>query len=104
MFVSLGRTQCSVPMPGDTPCVQVTQRQIATVAQGGVVDGSVVRPLGVGPAGDSKDNRLRVVITEGRNREVRQLCAGAGIDAAGLKRIRIGGYKMARELGVGQYR
>lgn len=68
------------------------------------VDGVRVVPVGVGLVGTGAERRLRVVVAEGRNREVRSLCAAAGLDVKTLRRVRVGGMRMPRELGPGQYR
>lgn len=36
--------------------------------------------------------------------QVRELVAAAGLDVAALKRVRVGGYRLPRELGIGQVR
>ena len=36
--------------------------------------------------------------------QVRELVAAAGLDVAALKRVRVGGYRLPRELGIGQAR
>ena len=35
---------------------------------------------------------------------MRELVAAAGLDVAALKRVRVGGYRLPRELGIGQAR
>jgi 16S rRNA U516 pseudouridylate synthase RsuA-like enzyme len=48
-----------------------TRRQLETIAAGCEVDGAFVTPVAVAPVKESgQKNRLRVVISEGRNREV----------------------------------
>jgi len=78
------------------------------VASGGVVDGTVVRPVAAGVFRDSGSPgaaaKLRVIVSEGRNREVRKLCENAGLDVKTLRRVRVGGLKLPRSLGPGQYK
>lgn len=48
-----------------------TRRQLETIAAGCEVDGAFVTPVAVAPVKEpGQKNRLRVVISEGRNREV----------------------------------
>ncbi|MDQ3809019.1 MAG: pseudouridine synthase [Chloroflexota bacterium] len=64
----------------------------ATVARGGVVleDGMVLpRDVKVRPLGDGKWE-FEVTIAEGRNREVRRLCAALGLSVERLVRVRFG--------------
>ena len=48
-------------------------------------------------------NRILVEVVDGRNREVRVLCADAGVDVKNLKRTRVGGLRMPKELPLGKY-
>ncbi|KAK9798576.1 hypothetical protein WJX73_000978 [Symbiochloris irregularis] len=80
-----------------------TARQLDTIAAGCEVDGAFVAPASLSLVTDQR-NKLRIVVSEGRNREVRRLVENAGLDVGSLKRVRIGGYRMERELGLGQYK
>lgn len=51
----------------------------------------------------SKRNRIRVIVSEGRNREVRNIVEQAGLDVKVLRRIRVGGYRIPRDLAFGKY-
>ena len=55
------------------------------------LDGEAVRPAGVQILGD---NRLAVTIHEGKNRQVRRLCAKAGLTVHRLVRVREGKMKL----------
>jgi len=82
-----------------------TRAQISEMAKGTDVDGAHVVPVRVetmGADGGPK-NRILVEVVDGRNREVRILCANAGIDVKNLKRTRIGGLRMPKELPLGKY-
>ncbi|OWZ17100.1 Ribosomal large subunit pseudouridine synthase F [Phytophthora megakarya] len=48
-------------------------------------------------------NQLRVVLTEGKNRHIRRMCEHVGLQVMALKRVRIGGVKLA-SLPIGQWR
>ena len=83
-----------------------TRADLDAIAAGSEVDGVAVRPVAVfAPAVVAGDplsrRRIRVVIAEGRNREVRRLAAAAGHDVVGLKRTRVGGLKLPKGLGLG---
>lgn len=68
--------------PGDPPAVKRLRRGAF------IAPGQFSRPVSVAPAGH--ENRLKLVITTGRNREVRRLCSICGLKLAGLERIRYG--------------
>ena len=53
-----------------------------------IARGQFSRPLTVARAGG--DERLRLVIATGRNREVRRLCSACGVNLTGLERVRYG--------------
>ena len=64
------------------------------------VDGAQVR---LGPEKDGV-TRLNVVIRQGKNRQVRRMCAGAGLKVLRLKRVREGGLCLDRGLAPGRWR
>nr|AAC28994.1 unknown protein [Arabidopsis thaliana] len=47
--------------------------------------------------------RLRIVVHEGRNHEVRELVKNAGLEVHSLKRVRIGGFRLPSDLGLGKH-
>lgn len=51
----------------------------------------------------SKRNRIRIIVAEGRNREVRNIVEAAGMEVKVLRRIRVGGYRIPRDLGFGKF-
>jgi 23S rRNA pseudouridine2605 synthase len=55
-------------------------------------DGTLTRPAEVRSLGSSRDGRtwLEIVLREGRNRQVRRMCASVGHDVEELVRVRIG--------------
>ena len=87
-----------------------TRKELEAIAAGCEVDGALVRPLAVyaPPAESGGDplarNRVRVVVAEGRNHEVRRLVAAAGADVVALKRVRVGGFRLPGDLGIGGVR
>ncbi|RHX99613.1 hypothetical protein DYB25_002552 [Aphanomyces astaci] len=49
------------------------------------------------------DNQMRIVLTEGKHRQIRRMCEQVGLKVVALKRVRIGNIKL-RSLPVGQWR
>jgi pseudouridine synthase len=82
-----------------------TRAQIAAMSKGTEVDGARVVPVRVESMGadGGPANRILVEVVDGRNREVRVLCADAGVDVKNLKRTRVGGLRMPKELPLGKY-
>lgn len=69
-----------------------------------VLDGQRLRPAKVVIAGRKGERTaLSVTIHEGKNRQVRRMCAAAGLKVMGLKRIREGCLSLG-ELPVGRWR
>ncbi len=64
------------------------------------LDGAALAPARVRALGG---DRLSVVIHEGKNRQVRRMCALAGLEVLRLKRVREGGLALG-SLGRGQWR
>lgn len=48
------------------------------------------------------EEQLQIVLTEGRNRQIRRMCALVGLEVEGIKRVRVGGLKLA-SIGVGYW-
>lgn len=84
-----------------TTTAPLTAKQLDTIAAGCEVDGAFVRPKTLSLMAEHR-NKFRVVVSEGRNREVRTLAANAGLEVQYLKRVRIGGYRLNRDLGIGE--
>lgn len=78
-----------------------TKQQLKTVSQGCDIDGRQVSPVAVWL---EERTLLRIVVSDGRNREVRRILEHAELEARSLKRVRIGGYRMPRDLKIGQFR
>lgn len=85
---------------------KVSKRHLQAIADGTIVQGSQCIPEAVelldGEPGDTK-TRLRIVVSDGRNHEVRHLVENAGLEVHALKRVRIGGYRLPRTLGLGKH-
>lgn len=75
-------------------------RRPMTLDGGERVDGARVK---IGPGKDGV-TRLNVVIRQGKNRQVRRMCAQAGLKVLRLKRVREGGLLLDRTLAPGQWR
>ena len=86
-------------------CSQLpTRQELEKIADGCEVDGRFVRPVAVAPIREpGRRPGIRIVIAEGRNREVRTLVDNAGQTVDALKRVRIGGYRLPRSLGIGAF-
>ncbi len=68
--------------------------------QGLELDGRPLKPARVSWA---NEDQLRIVLREGRKRQIRRMCAAVGFDVVGLKRIRIGSVVLGK-LPSGQWR
>ena len=85
---------------GDAQQAAPILRRPMTLDGGERVNGAQVK---VGPEKDGV-TRLSVVIRQGKNRQVRRMCAGAGLKVLRLKRVREGGVLLDRFLAPGQWR
>jgi 23S rRNA pseudouridine2605 synthase len=59
-----------------------------------------VRALGVAQGGSSW---IEIVLTEGKNRQVRRMCAAIGHEVEELSRVAVGGFALG-DLGPGEWR
>ncbi len=68
-------------------------------------DGALTRPARVRLLGTARDGTswLEIVLTEGRNRQVRRMCASVGHEVRELVRVAIGGLELG-ELRPGAWR
>ncbi|KAL4433084.1 hypothetical protein ABPG77_006511 [Micractinium sp. CCAP 211/92] len=84
---------------------QPRPQDLDTIAAGCTMDGVFVQPVAVirDDTDPTRPNRVRVVVAEGRNREVRNLVEHAGMEVKSLRRTRIGGYRLPRDLPFGQF-
>ena len=84
----------------------VTEEQLIALANGVYLDdGSKTLPAVVRVV-TQEENRsvMEISIKEGKNRQVRRMCAQAGLSVLRLKRVREGTVWLDRELKPGQYR
>lgn len=84
----------------------VHRRHLIAVSEGIEVEGVHCVPDSVEllPAQtDVPRPRLRIVVHEGRNHEVRELIKNAGLQVHSLKRVKIGGFRLPTNLGLGKY-
>ncbi len=65
----------------------ISEKKLALLRHGLVLDGRQLKPALVSPAGEQ---RLRFVLREGRNRQIRRMCEAVDLAVTDLQRIRIG--------------
>jgi len=81
--------------PGPLPPEQMRRLQ-----QGLELDGRRLKPARVSWA---NEDQLRMVLREGRKRQIRRMCEQVGLEVLGLKRVRIGSVVLGK-LPAGQWR
>ncbi|KAL2324837.1 hypothetical protein Fmac_023895 [Flemingia macrophylla] len=84
----------------------VHKRHLIAISEGTTIEGvhcvpDIVELLPRQP--DMQRARLRIVVHEGRKHEVRELVKNAGLEIHSLKRVRIGGFRLPPDLGLGKY-
>ncbi|XP_010267203.1 PREDICTED: uncharacterized protein LOC104604521 isoform X2 [Nelumbo nucifera] len=80
----------------------VNKRHLIAISEGTMIEGIHCTPDSVELLPQQPDiprPRLRIVVHEGRNHEVRELVKNAGLTLHSLKRVRIGGFKLPSDLG-----
>ncbi|GAA0151444.1 hypothetical protein LIER_10163 [Lithospermum erythrorhizon] len=85
---------------------EVNKRHLLKVSEGTIIEGvqctpDVVELLPKQP--DISRPRLRIVVHEGRHHEVREIVKHAGLQVYTLKRVRIGGFRLPSDLGIGKH-
>ena len=78
----------------------LTEKHLKLIAKGTRVEGVFVKPLLVEKLGKAS---VKIIVSEGKKREVRCLIAAGGLETVALKRIRIGDWHLGK-LKVGHYR
>ncbi|KAL3520756.1 hypothetical protein ACH5RR_018905 [Cinchona calisaya] len=84
----------------------VNKRHLVTISEGTLVEGVQCTPDIVEllqPQPDLSRPRIRIVVHEGRNHEVRELVKNAGLEIHALKRVRIGGFRLPSDLALGKH-
>ena len=79
---------------------QITDKKIALLRHGLSLDGKQLKPAKVGVIGNQ---RLRFVLTEGRNRQIRRMCELVDLEVTDLLRTRIGPLQLG-DLPEGKWR
>lgn len=79
---------------------EVTHDHLIAISQGTVIEGVFVKPMSVEKV---RRGTLKVTVSEGKKREVRQLLEAAGLKVLELTRIRLGGLHLGA-LPVGSWR
>jgi 23S rRNA pseudouridine2604 synthase len=74
--------------------------QLARLRHGLAIDGQALKPARISW---QNPEQLRVVLTEGKKRQIRRMCELVGLKVVGLKRVRIGKV-MLGNLPLGQWR
>ena len=79
---------------------EITDVHLKIIAQGTLVEGVMVSPIRVEKV---RKGTLKIVISEGKKREVRHLLEAAGLETLALKRVRLGSLVLG-DLKVGAFR
>jgi 23S rRNA pseudouridine2604 synthase len=89
------------PVPeGTLPNSALPPEDMALLNHGLSLDGVMLRPAKVSW---QNEHQLRVVLKEGRKRQIRRMCELVGLKVVGLKRVRIGRIALG-QLPLGQWR
>ncbi|KFK36810.1 hypothetical protein AALP_AA4G174300 [Arabis alpina] len=103
----LSHPSSSLPKEYITTVVgDVHKRNLVAISEGTMVEGVLCVPDSVELMPKQHDiprARLRIVVHEGRNHEVRELVKHAGLEVYSLKRVRIGGFRLPSDLGLGKH-
>ncbi|KAL1209824.1 putative ribosomal large subunit pseudouridine synthase SVR1 [Cardamine amara subsp. amara] len=103
----LSHPSSSLPKEYITTVVgDVHKRHLMAISEGTMVEGVKCVPDSVELMPKQHDiprARLRIVVHEGRNHEVRELVKNAGLEVHSLKRVRIGGFRLPSDLGLGNH-
>ncbi|KEH43485.1 putative 23S rRNA pseudouridine(2605) synthase [Medicago truncatula] len=84
----------------------VHKRHLTAISEGTTIEGVHCVPDSVEllpRMPDTQRSRLRIVVHDGRKHEVRELVKSAGLEIHSLKRVRIGGFRLPPDLGIGKY-
>ncbi|KAJ3689976.1 hypothetical protein LUZ61_019140 [Rhynchospora tenuis] len=84
----------------------VNRRHLIAISEGTLIEGIKCVPDFVEllpTQGDASRPRLKIVVHEGRNHEVRELVKNAGLELSSLKRVRINRFRLPSDLGLGKF-
>jgi 23S rRNA pseudouridine2605 synthase len=79
---------------------EITHDHLTSIMKGGIIEGTRVKPVRVSKM---RKGTVKIVVREGKKREVRLLVQKAGLDIVSLHRIRIGGLVLGN-LEFGEFR
>ena len=78
----------------------VTNENVETLKKGVDIGGYVTKEAKVKKIGEKK---IKIIISEGKNRQVRKMCSAVGLEVVNLKRVQISSLKLGN-LSCGKYR
>lgn len=78
----------------------VTNENVETLKKGVDIGGYVTKEAKVKKIGEKK---IEIIISEGKNRQVRKMCSAVGLEVVNLKRVQISSLKLGN-LACGKYR
>lgn len=78
----------------------VTNENVDTLKKGVDIGGYVTKEAKVKKIGEKK---IKIIISEGKNRQVRKMCSAVGLEVVNLKRVQISSLKLGN-LACGKYR
>lgn len=70
---------------------EITDQHLKTIAKGTFIEGTWIKPVRVQKV---RKGTVKVIVKEGKKREVRLLVQNAGLDILELSRVRIGGLRL----------
>ena len=79
---------------------EITHENLVSLSKGTLIEGKWIKPRSVKKI---RHGAIKIVVKEGKKREVRLMIQNAGLDLVSLKRIRIGGLLLGK-LNEGGYR
>ena len=95
-----GESDANQPDPNCTLPGRLPEADMARLRHGLSLDGVLLRPAAVSW---QNEDQLRIVLREGRKRQIRRMCDLVGLKVLGLKRVRIGSVVLGA-LPPGQWR
>jgi 23S rRNA pseudouridine2604 synthase len=81
---------------------EITEKKLTTLRYGLQLDGRQLRPAKISLVGQGAQ-KLRIILKEGRNRQIRRMCELVELDVVDLQRIRVGNLRLG-DLPEGRWR